>query len=85
VHFSGGTGTTLNFSQSGVYFVTGSVLSTGEELSFVLELCPPFTPEAIPLECHGRVLRVEPRGEEFGVAATIESLWVGTWPSSVDH
>ena len=78
MRFDGGTGTTLNFSPSGVYFLTASSFSTGDALSFELRLSPPMTESSICLECHGRVLRVESRPDGFGIAATIESLWVAS-------
>jgi hypothetical protein len=35
----------------------------------------PYEP-SVRLECYGCVLRVEPRGGSYGVAAKIESFWI---------
>jgi hypothetical protein len=67
-----GTGRTIDLSSNSVYFESPTPFRPGDEV-----------PVMFPLETHGggarvqckaRVVRVDPRGELFGVAATYEPV-----------
>ena len=62
-------GRTIDISSSGVFFESPVGFTPGEEVLLVL----PFQ-ESGPtrVECRARILRVEPRGTMYGVAATYE-------------
>lgn len=65
-------GRTIDLSANGVYFETARALTIGDQVSLVLpfeQLLPGTT-----VRCTGRVIRVDPRGELFGVAATYEPV-----------
>lgn len=63
-------------SASGVFFDTRERCVPGAPIRFalVLEHVDPARP--LRLDCEGQVVRVEPRGELFGVAASITSCRV---------
>lgn len=62
-------GTTRNISASGVYFVTHSFYMPGNLISFTLEFESPGG--TLLLKCDGKVIRIEPRDGEVGVAVRI--------------
>lgn len=74
-------GTTENLSVSGVYFVAPeSTLAAGDVLRFSIVLDDEQSAELVLLQCHGRIIRTDPReGHTTGVAATIDSFWFETW------
>jgi hypothetical protein len=75
VELDRGTGVTRNVGVGGVYFVIkGSRFQVGEVLDFTLVLDELETPLSWRLRCTGSVVRVEPRGEIVGVAATIDAF-----------
>jgi hypothetical protein len=65
-----GTGRTIDLSSNSVYFETARRFAPGEQVALVF----PFehsTPGA-SVKCTARVVRVDPRGALFGIAATYE-------------
>jgi PilZ domain len=66
-----GTGVTRDLSAGGVFFETDRVFGLGEVIQFalVLEYIDPGRP--VRLQCRGRVVRLEPRGNTMGVAVAI--------------
>lgn len=75
VHFDHGTGVTKDVSQTGVFFFTEQPFSQGTMFDFVLELDFVSPGQPVYLRCRGEVVRVEPRGEKNGVAASISEFW----------
>lgn len=75
VLLEGGTGLSRDISQSGIYFVTDQALTPGGAVKFSVKLDHIRTGKPIRLDCQGKVLRIEPAGEKFGVAASISELW----------
>lgn len=67
-----GTGRTIDLSSRGVFFETAQRLAPGDEIAIVF----PFeqTSRGASVKCSGRVVRVEPRGDLLGVAATYEPV-----------
>lgn len=66
------SGRTIDLSSNGVYFETARAFTIGDQVSLVLpfeQLVPGTT-----VCCTGRVVRVDPRGDLFGVAATYEPV-----------
>jgi PilZ domain len=71
VELQGGLDITRHLSPVGVFFETDQVLSLGEVTQFalVLEYIDPGQP--VRLQCRGRVVRLERRGNTMGVAVAI--------------
>lgn len=71
-----GCGVTRDVNASGVFFVTEWSYAPGAPVRFtlLLELVDPAAP--VRLECQGQVVRVEPTGQRFGIAAVITSHWI---------
>jgi Tfp pilus assembly protein PilZ len=67
VQLNEGTGTTRDFSTSGIFFETESAYAVGD----TIRLCLNFEDET--LQCEARVVRVEPRNGQFGVAVELKS------------
>ena len=67
VQLKNGIGTTCDISTSGIFFETESAHSMGE----TIRLSVNFAHET--LQCEGRVVRVEPRNGQFGVAVELRS------------
>lgn len=67
-----GTGRTIDLSSRGVHFETSQRLVPGDEITIVF----PFeqTGPGASVRCSAYVVRVEPRGDLFGVAATYEPV-----------
>jgi len=61
----GSTGTTRDFSASGLFFECYSELGLGSEISFTLELDGMNRP--LQLVAQGRIVRVEQKSERTGV------------------
>jgi hypothetical protein len=59
---------TRDVSCSGIYFVEG------DDLNFSLELIYALPGKQIKLGCQGEAVRIEQRGEKFGIAAKINSF-----------
>lgn len=67
-----GRGRTIDLSANSVYFESDAVLAEGQQVSLVF----PFEHVArgTSVRCTARVVRVDPRGSLFGVAATFEPV-----------
>lgn len=62
-----GAGMTRDISTSGIFFETKSAYSIGETIRLSLNF------EHETLHCEARVVRVEPRNGQFGVAVELKS------------
>ena len=62
-----GTGMTRDISTSGIFFETESAYSIGDTIRLSLNF------EHETLQCEARVVRVEPRNGQFGVAVELKS------------
>ena len=67
-----GKGVTRDISAAGIYFETEQPHASGAPIRFTLVL-EHADPTPLRLGCAGEVVRVEPRGAAFGVAAAITS------------
>jgi PilZ domain len=67
VQLNEGIGTTCDISTSGIFFETEGAYSIGETIRLSLNF------EHETLQCEGRVVRVERRNGQFGVAAELKS------------
>ena len=67
VQLNDGTGITRDISTSGIFFETVSVYSIGDTIRLFLNF------EHETLQCEARVVRVEPRNGQFGVAVELAS------------
>lgn len=74
VHLEQGSGVTRDVSLSGIYFVTDQNFSEGTTLKFTIELEYAIPGRPMHLDCQAHVLRVEPQGDQMGVAARIEDF-----------
>jgi Tfp pilus assembly protein PilZ len=62
-----GTGMTRDISTSGIFFETKSAYAIGDRIRLFLNF------EHETLQCEARVVRVEPRNGQFGVAVELTS------------
>ena len=67
VQLNDGTGITRDISASGIFFETESAYSIGDTIRLLLNF------EHETLQCEARVVRVEPRNGQFGVAVELTS------------
>ena len=67
VQLKNGIGTTCDISTSGIFFETESAHSIGETIRLSVNF------EHETLQCEARVVRVEPRNGQFGVAVELTS------------
>jgi PilZ domain len=67
VQLKNGNGTTCDISTSGIFFETESAHSIGDMIRLFLNF------EDDTLQCEARVVRVEPRNGQFGVAVELKS------------
>ena len=67
VQLNDGIGTTCDISTSGIFFETKSAYSIGDTIRLLLNF------EHETLQCEARVMRVEPRNGQFGVAVERKS------------
>lgn len=65
---------TRDVSWSGIYFLTDQSFDKGCLLNFALDLSYALPGKPIKLDCQGEVIRVEQRGEKFGIAAKINNF-----------
>ncbi len=67
-----GRGRTIDLSANSVYFESPRSFARGEHVTLVF----PFEQQArgTSVHCSARVVRVDPRGDCFGVAATYEPV-----------
>jgi hypothetical protein len=75
VELEEGTGVTRDISAAGVYFETRQKPASDAPLRFTLIL-EHAEPGPVRLGCEADVVRIEPRGDAFGVAAAITSHWI---------
>jgi Tfp pilus assembly protein PilZ len=67
VQLNDGTGTTCDISTSGIFFETERAHSIGDTIRLSLSF------ERETLQCEARVVRVEPRNGQFGIAVELTS------------
>jgi Tfp pilus assembly protein PilZ len=67
VQLSDGKGTTCDISTSGIFFETECAYAIGDMIRLFLSF------EHETLQCEARVVRVEPRNGQFGVAVELKS------------
>jgi Tfp pilus assembly protein PilZ len=67
VQLKNGTGMTRDISTSGIFFETESAHSIGDTIRLFLNF------EHQTLQCEARVVRVEPRNGQFGIAVELKS------------
>ena len=67
VQLNEGIATTCDISTSGIFFETESAYSIGDMIRLLLNF------EHETLQCEARVVRVEPRNGQFGVAVELTS------------
>jgi hypothetical protein len=73
IELAHGRALTRNVSAHGIYFVTDQPHSPGAPIEFTLVLAELSPSVPCRLRCNGEILRVEPQGDQVGVAATIQS------------
>ena len=74
VKFGRGTGVSRDISFTGIYFITKELLEPGEPIKFAFELEYAIPGKSLQLDCYGHVLRVEQKGNTYGIAAKIEEV-----------
>ena len=67
-----GTGRTIDLSSNSVYFETAQPFAAGDDVPLVFPL--ETSGSGARVQCTARVVRVERRGEMFGIAATYEPV-----------
>ena len=67
-----GTGRTIDLSSNSVYFESVEPFTPGDEVPLVFPLDNSGT--GAKVQCTARVVRVDPRGQLFGIAATYEPV-----------
>ena len=67
----GESGVTRDVSASGIYFRAAAAPSQGDSIEFAVEFVDNTGQRTWVLECKAAVVRVEPEGDGFGVAAKI--------------
>ena len=67
-----GTGRAIDLSSISVYFETGQSFTPGDSVFLVFPL--ERTGPGATVKCAARIVRTEPRGEMFGVAAVYEPV-----------
>lgn len=72
ISIDGGTGRTLDVSATSVYFESRQRFTPGEQIAIVFPL--ERTGPGASVRCAAQIVRVETRGELFGVAATYEPV-----------
>jgi PilZ domain len=72
IQIDDGTGSTINLSGNGVFFETARHFAPGQQVALVF----PFDRNGAGavVTCDAQVVRIEPRGGYFGVAATYEPV-----------
>jgi len=73
VRFDGGEGIARNVSANGTYFVTHAALQEGQPVKLMLDF-DNFPSGPVEVICTARIVRVEQRGSENGIAASISSF-----------
>ena len=67
-----GTGRLIDLSSNSVYFESAAQFAPGDQVPLVFPLEAGSKGGCV--KCTGRVVRVDPRGDMFGVAATYEPV-----------
>jgi hypothetical protein len=65
---------TRDVSWAGIYFLTKQPFNEGGDLRFSLDLTYALPGKPVKLDCQGEVIRVEPQGDAYGVAARINNF-----------
>ena len=65
---------TRDISWAGIYFLTNQSFSEGGDVHFCLDLSYALPGKPIKLDCRGEILRIEPQGDKYGIAARIENF-----------
>jgi hypothetical protein len=73
INVGGKPGVTRDVSSGGVYFSSTFEFEPGAQIEFTLPL-PLLKQSGIELNCRGRVLRVDRRDHDCGIAAKIEQF-----------
>jgi hypothetical protein len=73
VRLEHGSAVTRDVSASGIYFVTDVAFPAGATVKFALDFRN-FPGGPIEVNCIARIVRIEERGEQKGVAAAIQSF-----------
>lgn len=84
VDLDNGRGISRNISQSGIYFLTDRDFSEGATFRFTLALEYAIPGRRVELSCQARVIRIEPQGDQVGIAAQIEDLTETPFPEDVE-
>jgi len=71
------TSVTHDFSGLGVFFSSDQPFDIDAEIDFLLRV-----PDAVNVRCKGRIVRVNPMGGRFGIAATIEEYALDESPAA---
>ena len=74
VQFARGSGLTRDMSAGGVYFLTDQAYPLDSQVDLTLRFAATPPEPSIQVQCHARVVRVEPRSDHVGIAAAITSL-----------
>ena len=69
---NGGTGRTIDISATSVFFESRRRFTPGEQIAIVFSL--ERTGPGASVKCAAEIVRVEPRGEMYGIAATYEPV-----------
>lgn len=73
IKLEGAEGVAHNVSANGIYFVTDAALHVGQPVMFTMEFVD-FPSGPIAVNCVARVVRLEERGAQLGVGASISSF-----------
>jgi hypothetical protein len=73
VNLDAGKGISRDVSASGIYFETETPFAPGQTIAFSFNLEQLYPDVRLELHCKGKIVRVEQRGEQLGVAATIDA------------
>jgi hypothetical protein len=65
-----GEGIARNVSASGIYFETQLRFKKGDEVQFTVD----YMPEALTMQCRGRVVHIENIKNLFGIGACIDDF-----------
>jgi hypothetical protein len=76
----GGTGRAIDLSANSVFFETGRQLVPGDAVSLIFPL--ERTGPGATVKCAATIVRVEPRGETFAVAAVYEPVSFSVAPAA---
>jgi hypothetical protein len=67
IDFGTGRGLTRDVSGLGIYFTTDIPFEVDSDIDFHLAI-----PDAVNVRCNGRIVRVDPQRDGFGVAVAID-------------